>query len=119
MNFDKFTGYFMSVAMGSLKYADILKLDAKKVSDTLGVLLAKCKSKFKNISPQELVLLVVYLTDVKEEFFDEYTDIYCNILGKIISTSKDIGEQMNKMLMVENMYYDFDLNKSFNFDILF
>ena len=43
-NMNELTKHLMSVAMFSLKYQEILNLDEKKISNTLGIYLEKSKS---------------------------------------------------------------------------
>ena len=63
-NMNELTKHLMSVAMFSLKYQEILNLDEKKISNTLGIIFRKNQNQIKDFTAQELALVTVFLSDI-------------------------------------------------------
>lgn len=104
--------YLVTVAMFCLNYSEYLKIEEKRQTDTLGIVLRNYQDKLKTHSPQETSLLITILSFVKEEYYLEYIELYCkDILNLIITKSKTIEEQIEKVKFIEEKYYEFDTNK--------
>jgi len=109
MELDDTKKYLMTVAMFCLNYAEYLKIEEKKQTDTLGILLRVYQKEFKEHTPQEMAILITFLTNIKEEYFSLYIKIFNKqILSKILKISKDIEEQIKNMNYIEDKYYEFD-----------
>lgn len=109
MELDDTKKYLMTVAMFCLNYAEYLKIEEKKQTDTLGILLRIHQDKFKTHTPQEMAILITFLTNIKEEYFSLYIELFNKeILSKILKISKNIEEQINNMNYIEDKYYEFD-----------
>ena len=55
------------------------------------------QEKLKGITPQGIALILVYLKDKKQNEYPKYLDLYKDKVDNIISSSKTIEEQLNKM----------------------
>ena len=107
--------YLVTVAMFCLNYSEYLKIDSKRQTDTLGIVLRLYQEKLKKHTPQETSLLITILSYIKEEYFLEYIDLFNKeILNTIITNSKTIEEQIEKIKYIEEKYYEFDSNKLSN-----
>lgn len=112
MEMNDFDKYFMSLAMCSLAYCEILSLEQKKVTDTLGNLLCLYKDELINLSPRELALFVVYICDIKEENYLEYIGIFKDKLIIVLELENEIKEQIKLLSKLEDIYFEFDLKAS-------
>lgn len=97
MNIDEKTKFLLSVAMCTDKYSSYLGVDNKIYSSILGYVMRFHQEKLKGITPQGIALLLVYLKDKKEVDYPKYLDLYKDKVDNIISSSKTIEEQLNKM----------------------
>lgn len=92
----------------SLKYSDAIGLNSKRLSSILGTILRTSQEQIKDFLPQELSLLIVHLYDVKEEYFEEYLNIFNQkMISHILNNTNCIVDQLNGLNAVENFYYDF------------
>lgn len=112
---DDMQKYLMSVAMASYNYIEYLKIDEKKQIDTLGFILRVYQDKINKLKPQELALLITYLTEIDEKYYLEYINLFDgNIINGIIGKSKSIDEQISSLRKIEDIYYQFFCDKDKN-----
>lgn len=104
---DDRTKYLLNIAMGSHSYCEILKKDENKSSIALGYLLRVYPDIIETMSSKEIVLLITFLSDINENYYDFYYNLFANVLN--IAVKKDsIIEQYNFLCYVEDLYYLFD-----------
>lgn len=100
--------YLMSVAMFSLKYNDALGLDETKVSNTLGTIFRNNQEQIKELTAQELALIIVYLSEIKSTYYREYLTIFKkDIIEYVIKNAKSIYEQIRYLNYIETFYLTF------------
>lgn len=108
MNIDSASEYFMAVAMTSIKYCEELNKDQKKQANTLGYVYRVYQEEVRCLLPQELSLLITFLSNIKEEYYKEYINLFDKkILSAIIEKSKSIEEQISSLEKIEDIYYEF------------
>lgn len=104
---DDRTKYLLNIAMGSHSYCEALKKDENKASMALGYLFRMYPNMIKDLSSKEIVLLITFLSDINEDYYDFYYDLFANVLN--IAVKKDsIIEQYNFLCYIEDIYYLFD-----------
>ena len=106
----------MNIAAGCLKYSDDLKVDYEKMSYALGIVLRLYQDKIRNLSVQELSLLIAFLSKIDEKYYEKYIDFFDKEkVKKAIETGKNSKEQMEfleKNLECMNLsFYDYDLKQ--------
>ncbi len=111
-NMNELTKHLMSVAMFSLKYQEILNLDEKKISNTLGIIFRKNQNQIKDFTAQELALVTVFLSDINDLYFYDYLNLFNkDIIKYTINNAKSIEEQVLFLKSVElfslTFYEDF------------
>ncbi len=111
-NMNELTKHLMSVAMFSLKYQEILNLDDKKISNTLGIIFRKNQNQIKDFTAQELALVTVFLSDINDLYFYDYLNLFNkDIIKYTINNAKSIEEQVLFLKSVElfslTFYEDF------------
>lgn len=109
---NELTKHLMSVAMFSLKYQEILNLDEKKISNTLGIIFRKNQNQIKDFTAQELALVTVFLSDINDLYFYDYLNLFNkDIIKYTINNAKSIEEQVLFLKSVElfslTFYEDF------------
>ena len=97
MNIDDKTMYLMNIAMCTDNYCKYLNDDYNKYAKILGYVFRVYQDDIKGISPQGIALILVYLKDKDEKDYKKYIDLYKDKVDKIISESKNIKEQLEKM----------------------
>ena len=97
MNMDEMTKHLMLVASSTDNYCKYLNEDYNKYATILGYVYRIHQDKIRQVSPQGLALILIFLKDVKEEDYEKYIDKYKDKVDEIISTSKTIDEQLEKM----------------------
>ena len=97
MNLDKKTMYLMNIASCVDNYCKYLKKDTKEYASILGYVFRVHQDKIKNVSPQGIALILIYLKDIKEDDYGKYIDLYKDNVDIIIKESKNLEEQFNKM----------------------
>ena len=105
----------MSIAAGCLRYSDDLKLDDKKMSNALGIVFRLYQDKIRDLTVQELSLLIAILSMKDEKYYGKYIDFFDKEkIKNAIENGKDSKEQLNKLeknLECMNLsYYDYELN---------
>lgn len=111
-NMNELTKHLMSVAMFSLKYQEILNLDEKKISNTLGIIFRKNQNQIKDFTAQELALVTAFLSDINDLYFYDYLNLFNkDIIKYTINNAKSIEEQVLFLKSVElfslTFYEDF------------
>lgn len=111
-NMNELTKHLMSVAMFSLKYQEILNLDEKKISNTLGIIFRKNQNQIKDFTAQELALVTVFLSDINDLYFYDYLNLFNkDIIKYTINNAESIEEQVLFLKSVElfslTFYEDF------------
>lgn len=111
-NMNELTKHLMSVAMFSLKYQEILNLDEKKISNTLGIIFRKNQNQIKDFTAQELALVTVFLSDINDLYFYDYLNLFNkDIIKYTINNAESIEEQVMFLKSVElfslTFYEDF------------
>jgi hypothetical protein len=97
--------YLMSIAMYSLKYAEAFKYNEDDVSNALGYVFRVYQEDVKYYEEQELSLLVCLLSQVEEDKYKEYIDIYTKErIDLIIKYSKDIKDSLTLSKIVLKEY---------------
>ena len=97
--------YLMSIAMYSLKYAEAFKYNEDDVSNALGYVFRVYQEDVKYYSEQELSLLVCFLSQVKEEEYKKYIDIYTkDNLAFVMNNSKDMKELLKNGKKLAKLY---------------
>lgn len=109
---NELTKHLMSVAMFSLKYQEILNLDEKKISNTLGIIFRKNQNQIKDFTAQELALVTVFLSDINDLYFYDYLNLFNkDIIKYTINNAESIEEQVMFLKSVElfslTFYEDF------------
>lgn len=109
---NELTKHLMSVAMFSLKYQEILNLDEKKISNTLGIIFRKNQNQIKDFTAQELALVTAFLSDINDLYFYDYLNLFNkDIIKYTINNAKSIEEQVLFLKSVElfslTFYEDF------------
>lgn len=94
---NEMTKYLMLVASSIDNYCRYLKKDVNEYSSILGYVYRVYQDKIKNVSPQGVGLLLIYLKDVDEKDYEKYIDAYKDSLDNIINESKTLDEQFDKM----------------------
>lgn len=94
---DAKTKFLMSIAMCSNKYSEYLNVDSKVYSSILGYVFRVHQDKLKGISPQGIALILVFLKGKRKTNYPKYLDLYKDKVDNIISSSKTIEEQLDKM----------------------
>ena len=103
------TEYLMSVAMYSIKYAELFKLNEDEVSNTLGYIFKFYQNDVKEYSNQELSLLVALLSFEKKEDYKKLLKVYNLDNIKKLMNVKDILSVANNL---KELYYRKDFNVS-------
>lgn len=94
---NEMTKYLMLVASSIDNYCKYLNKDVNDYSSILGYVYRVYQDKIKNVSPQGIGLLLIYLKDIKEEDYEKYIDAYKDKVDTIIKESKNLEEQFKKM----------------------
>ncbi len=94
---NEMTQHLMAVASSTDNYCKYLNEDHNKYATILGYVYRMHQEKIRKVSPQGLALILIFLKDVKEEDYEKYIDKYKDKVDEIISKSKTIDEQLEKM----------------------
>ena len=102
MEMNEMTKHLMLVASSVDNYCKYLNKNTNDYSSILGYVYRVHQDKIKNVSPQGLALILLYLKNVNEEEYSKYIDIYKDSVDEIISSSKNLDEQFEKMDNLKN-----------------
>ena len=94
---NEMTKYLMLVASSIDNYCKYLNKDVNDYSSILGYIYRVHQDQIKNVSPQGIALILIYLKDVNEDDYEKHINAYKDEVDKIISESKTIDEQLKKM----------------------
>ena len=97
INIDAKTKFLLSVAMFCDKYSKYMDENYKVYADILGYVFRVHQDKLVNVSPQGIALMLVYLKGKRKTSYSKYLDLYKDKVDNIISSSKSIEEQFEKM----------------------
>ena len=97
MNIDDRTKFLLSVAMFCDKYAKYSKINYKEYAKILGYVMRSHQEKLKGVSPQGIALMLAFIYDKEKSDYPKYLDLYKDKVDNIISTSKTVEEQIEKM----------------------
>ena len=94
---NEMTKYLMLVASSVDNYCKYLNKDINDYSYILGYVYRAYQDKIRNVSPQGIALLILYLKDVVEDDYEKHIDAYKDKVDTIIKESKDLEEQFKRM----------------------
>lgn len=94
---NEMTKYLMLVASSVDNYCKYLNKDVNEYSYILGYIYRVHQDKIKNVSPQGIGLLLIYLKDIKEDDYEKHIDAYKDKVDIIIKESKNLEEQFKRM----------------------
>ena len=103
MNMNEMTKHLMLVASSTDNYCKHLNEDYNRYANILGYVYRVHQDKVRKISPQGLALILIFLKDIEEKEYGKYIDAFKDKVDEIITTSKTIDEQLDKMKKIKDL----------------